>query len=202
MVDDKHTKYASSHINFQCSDSQREQNEEAEGQREEKRREEENHDIYLYIRSLQDKQTEPFKIGVFLRIHSSVHEAAKIIAPFCHSTVSELYEEGVLKHLEVLAEKLPSTVQLNIVHQVQAKSDSVMLDLEVDLAREELLSVVNRVKKLKPTPDWNDPTRKRYLLNRLRKLLPGAIRLAKHSENEEFHSLVFEARELLRGASC
>jgi hypothetical protein len=168
----------------------------AEQRREEKREE---NDIYLYIRSLQDKQTTIPKTGVFLRINPGLHEASKLLAPLFHTTVSNLYAEALVKHLERLAASLPSTVQLNIIHRIQTKPDSSMLDLEVDLVREELLSVIERIRKLKPTAAWKDSSQKRFLLERLRKQLSRSIRLAQRSGNEAFQNLVLEARELLRG---
>jgi hypothetical protein len=134
-----------------------------------------------------------------LSVDESVHEAAKILAPFFDTTISDLYSEGLLKHLEYLADRLPAAVQLNVVRQIQAKPDSAIADLEIDIAREDLLSVIERLRKIKPTPEWRDSSQKRFLLQRLRKLLPKAIRLAQNSSNEEFKKLVIEAREFLRG---
>jgi hypothetical protein len=201
MSEDKHTKYASPHINFQCSDSQREQKD--PGNHGEKRREEEEkNSLYNIYNIKKEKKEEDVKVLRSVYVSLLLWLSAKKFASHSECSLSHLVEKSVQEYIENHAAELPLNVQLNIVHQVQAKPDSVMLDLEVDLAREELLSVVNRVKKLRPTAEWNDPTKKRYLLDRLRKLLPKVIQLAKRSENEEFQNLVVEARELLRGASC
>jgi len=163
--------------------------------------------VHTYICTLLNKtnkqQTKLYrehpKIHVTLSVDQSVHEAAKFLAPFFNTTVSDLYVEGLLKHLESLVGKLPSNIQLNIVRQIEAKPDSDMLDLEVDWFRERILTHVQSLRKLKPTPEWNDTSKKRWRLEELQKLLPKAIRLAQRSGNEEFKSLVFEAREFLRG---
>ena len=139
------------------------------------------------------------KIHVTLSVDQSVHEAARVLAPFFNTTVSDLYVEGLLKHLETLADKLPSNIQLNIIRQIEAKPESDMLDLEVDWFTESILAHVQVLRKLKPTSEWKDTSKKRWRLEELRKLLPKAIRLAERSGNENFKSLVFEARELLRG---
>jgi hypothetical protein len=165
--------------------------------------------VHTYICTLLNKtnkqQTKFYrehpKIHVTLSVDQSVHEAAKFLAPFLDTTVSDLYVEGLLKHLESLVDKLPSNIQLNIVRQIEAKPDSAMLDLELDWFTERILAHVQRLRKLKPTPEWKDTSKKRWRLEELQKLLPKAIRLAQRSGNEEFRSLVFEAREFLRGES-
>jgi len=163
--------------------------------------------VHTYICTLLNKtnkqQTKLYrehpKIHVTLSVDQSVHEAAKFLAPFFNTTVSDLYVEGLLKHLETLTDKLPSNIQLNIVRQVEAKLKSDTLDLEVDWYTESILTHVQMLRKLKPTPEWKDTNRKRWRLGELRKLLPKAIRLAERSGNETFKRLVFEAREFLRG---
>jgi len=163
--------------------------------------------VHTYICTLHHKtskqQTQLYrehpKIHVTLSVDQSVHEAAKFLAPFFNTTVSDLYVEGLLKHLETLADRLPSNIQLNIVRQIEAKPESDMLDLEVDWFMESLLTHVQVLRKLKPTPEWKDTSKKRWRLEELRKLLPKAIRLAERSGNEKFKNLVYEAREFLRG---
>jgi hypothetical protein len=163
--------------------------------------------VHTYICTLLNKtnkqQTRLYrenpKIHVTLSVDQSVHEAAKFLAPFFNTTVSDLYVEGLLKHLETLADKLPSNIQLNIIRQIKAKPESDVLDLEVDWFTESILTHVQMLRKLKPTPEWKDTSKKRWRLEELRKLLPKAIRLAERSGNEKFTNLVFEAREFLRG---
>jgi len=163
--------------------------------------------VHTYICTLLNKtnkqQTKLYrehpKIHVTLSVDQSVHEAAKLMAPFFNTTVSDLYVEGLLKHLESLVDKLPSNIQLNIVRQIEAKPNSDMLDLELEWFTERMLTHILKLRKLKPTPEWKDTSKKTWRLQELQKLLPKAIRLAQRSGNEEFKSLVFEAREFLRG---
>jgi len=163
--------------------------------------------VHTYICTLLNKtnkqQTKLYrehsKIHITLSVDQSVHEAAKFLAPFFNTTVSDLYVEGLLKHLESSVDKLPSNIQLNIVRQLEAKPASDMLDLELEWFTERMLTHILKLRKLKPTPEWKDTSKKTWRLQELQKLLPKAIRLAQRSGNEEFKSLVFEAREFLRG---
>jgi len=168
---------------------------------EEERKKEKIAYIYTYIRNISSiKSTpSPAKKNVLLSVPRDVHEAAKFMAPLFHTTISNLYVEGLLKHLEYLAPRLPTSIQLTLVQGVpkDQQTDS-MLELEVEWMRDQLRPHVDKLKKIKPTPQWRDLTKSRFSREQIQRLLPKAIRLVRRSRDQDLERLVFEARELLR----
>jgi len=170
---------------------------------EEKRREEKLTYIYTYIRSLTKQTTnQDFrKVHRLISVPEDLHEAAKFLAPIFHTTISNLYVEGLLKHLENLADQLPANIQLSIIRPIttldQKQPDS-MLELEVDLIQEQLRPYVDKLKKIKPTPEWQDPGKTRFNREQIEKLLPKAIRLERRSRDPKLERLILDARDLLR----
>lgn len=157
--------------------------------------------IHTLLTNKQTTNNKQRKTRVNLVIPEDLDEALEIMAPLFHTTKSDLATEGLLKHLEFLASKLPEKIALTVVQQPLALADQEpdsMLDLEVDLMRDQLKPPVDKLKKIKPTPEWHDSSKTWVSRDTIRKLLPQAIRLVRRSKDPELERLVCEARELLR----
>jgi len=154
------------------------------------------------------------RVATGIRIDSGLWKAFKLVLSAnglstCH--VLELFILGYLGAVEVdvhvgqtinVYVDAPRVVKRvrrrQIVFEDEGQQPDSMLDLEVDVVREQLKPHVDKLKKIKPTPDWRDLTKTRFNRERIEKLLPKAIRLVRRSRDQDLERLVFEARELLR----
>jgi len=157
--------------------------------------------VCTYIHTLLTELTnnKQHKTRINLVIPETLDEAIEILAPLFHTTKSNLATEGLLKHVEYLASQVPADLTLTVIQPMTGENQpDPMLDLEVDLIRDKLRPHVERLEKIKLTPEWRDLSRTRFSRDQIEKLLDKAIRLARRSKDPELEQLVFKARELLR----
>lgn len=168
-------------------------------------------DIYLSIyTSIREKISEislskpsfrqnRHRIHVGLSVDESLHEAAKFIASFFKTDVSELYAQGLLRVLEEKATQLPENIALNVTHTFPKAPNQPMYDLQVSLMKDDLSSYLERFKKFESDRREDPNFAKRNLyMEKLTKTLPKALRLAHHSEDAEFKQLLYDVAEIVR----
>lgn len=156
--------------------------------------------VCTYIHTLTElTNNKQHKTRVNLVIPETLDEAIEILASLFHTTKSNLATEGLLKHVAYLVSQVPADLTLTVVQPMAGENQpDPMLDLEVDLIRDKLRPHVERLEKIKLTPEWRDLSRTRFSRDQIERLLDKAIRLARRSKDPELEQLVFKARELLR----
>lgn len=177
-------------------------------------RETNNNDVHTYIHTYirekissisLPKPQNLHKVHVTLSMDESLHNAAKFIASYLKTDVSELYAQGLLKTLSEKVQQIPESIELNVTHTLPKAQNQPMYDLEADLMKGELgkyykdfLKYDTRDYKIRKQLDDYEFKRRNFLMDKLHKTLPKALRLAQHSQDDEFKQLLFDVAEVVK----